>query len=71
MSAPSYGAFPVRTPNGTVVGYVHHGPVSAERYRAVPRTAVEVPLRRAVYPSHIEAAAALVAHHYTYATISV
>ena len=68
MPVPSYGAYPVRTPNGTVVGYVHHNDQDDCRYRAVPRTAVEVPLRRVAYPTHTAAASALMAHHYTYGT---
>jgi hypothetical protein len=67
VSAPSYGAFAVRTPDGTVVGYVHHDRVSAKRYRAVSRTAPDVPLRRVAYVSHTEAATAIVAHHYAHA----
>lgn len=65
---PSYGAFPVRTPNGTVVGYVHHGDAEALRYHAVPRTAVEVPLATALFPTHAAAATALMVHHYEYGT---
>jgi hypothetical protein len=68
MPAPSYGAFPVRTPNGTVVGYVHHDDAQAYRYRAVTRTAVETPLAHTSYPTHTAAAGALMAHHYRYAT---
>jgi hypothetical protein len=67
MAAPSYGAFAVRVPSGTVVGYVHHDDDGAHRYRAVSRTAGQVPLRRESYPTHTAAASALMVHHYTYA----
>jgi len=69
-NVPSYGAFPVRTPNGTVVGYVHHGDSEALRYHAVPRTAVAVPLANVNYPTHAAAASALMAHHYEYGTLA-
>jgi hypothetical protein len=71
VSAPSYGAFAVRTPDGTVVGYVHHDLLSTRRYRAVSRTAADVPLRRVAYVTHTDAALALMAHHYTHATCVV
>jgi hypothetical protein len=68
MSVPSYGAYPVRTPNGTVVGYVHHDHGREQRYRAVSRTASDVPLRRRGFSSHDDAAVALMCHHYTHAS---
>jgi hypothetical protein len=68
VAAPSYGAYPVRTPNGTVVGYVHHFDRPDGRYRAVPRTAVDVPLPHSEYETHSAAATALMAHHYKFAS---
>jgi hypothetical protein len=67
MSAPSYGAFAVRAPDGAIAGYVHHGPVGPRRYRAVSSTAQDVPLRRTAFESHREAALALIAHHEAHA----
>jgi hypothetical protein len=67
MVAPSYGAFPVRVPDGAVVGYVHHDSSVRNRYRAVSRTARQVPLPRESFPTHTAAASALMAHHYKHA----
>jgi hypothetical protein len=68
VSVPSYGAYPLRTPNGTLVGYVHHGDQRVGRYRAIPRTAVDVPLRSTAFETHQAAASALMSHHYEFGT---
>lgn len=68
MILPSYGAYPVRTPAGRVVGYVHHDTApAARRYRAVPRVHPGLwgSRRPTRYATHQAAAVACLAHHYT------